>query len=237
MTLLRRCALTAALLAVAPGAARAADWHLGVEAGTDLPVMVGARVWAEAPYGLRLSTALGVFPGGYVDLVNAILVDAGAYPQETGDVIRDAIADSLVWRTHLGWRHAGTGLYVEGGYALATLGGGVTSEQLLVAVTGADAPSSGGAASSWSAGAMIHMVDAEIGWTDRVWEGLTVRAALGFAGTVAASATVSPDRAPGPLAAKASARLASAAETYLEDTFTSYVFTPVITVGLGWQFF
>lgn len=228
--------LPLAAVVVWPAVARA-DVHVGVEAVTDVPVNVGARAWVELPYGIRISTGLGVMPSAYVDLINLILVDAGAYSQETGDVIGAAIENALLWRTHVGWRHGDSGFYVEGGYALATLGGGLTGEEVLRAVTGVDRPAEATEAIGFTAGAMVHMIDAEIGWVDRVWEGLTVRVALGFAGTVAADAVVEPDRAPrGPVARAYVDELSAAGATYIESQLTSYVFTPTITVALGWQF-
>src|SRR5437868_4513066 len=88
----------------ATAAPQKSDYHLGVEALTDFPIDVGAKVWAEFPYRLRVNTSIGVLPGGYVDVINGILVAADAYTNSDADLIQTALKSSLIWRIHVGWR-------------------------------------------------------------------------------------------------------------------------------------
>jgi hypothetical protein len=232
----RFSALAALLLAAFPASA-AAEWHLGAEALTDYPVQVGGKIWLELPDRVRLSSSLGYMPDAYMRSVNTVLVDTNVYSQQTADLLLVATRSSLVWRTHAGWRpFSRHGLYGEVGYALVTLGGGATTAELITIATGAQLPPDNGPnQNGYTVSSTLHMVDVEIGWQWFVWKGLSLRAALGFAGTFAASTVVKPTfqpRMPGPNEA-----FARAASDYLNQLYTSYVDTPVATIAAGWRFF
>ena len=108
----------------------AANWQFGAEALTDFPIHVGAKLWLELPYRLRINTTFGALPGGYVDAINGFLVAVGAYSQQTADMIAAALKSSFVWRVHGGWRpFKRRGAYFEAGYGLVTLGGGLSAAQ------------------------------------------------------------------------------------------------------------
>jgi hypothetical protein len=236
------CAIVAPEVAAAAPArvqAEPSPWHLTLDAGTDLPLAIGARLAVEAPHRLRFSTSLGGMPGGYVDLINAVVAGLGGYPDSVGDLVKAALKSSLVWNVRAGWRpFEARGFYFEIGYRLAALGGGATGEQIVTATLG-HSPSRAGLTRDYEVATLVHMVDAEAGWEWLVWrDRLYLRAALGFAGTVAAHATVGPATAPRTAAGrKALAEFGAEAAAYLEDTFTSYVFTPIVSVGIGWRFY
>lgn len=238
MTMLRSLLTFALLLCASPAVAQ---WHLGVEALTDVPMSAGGRVAVEGPERIRLSTALGVLPGAYVDVINEVAIAAGGYDDTTAEVIGSALSESLVWRTHVGWRpFADYGLAFDAGYTLAALGGGLTGGALLAAVIGQEPPEPPGGASdrSYSVASALHLIDVEIGWEWFVWEGLWLRAALGGSFTVASATTVEPDFDPQtPAGARAVSAFASFGEAYLDDIYTSYVHTVVISVGAGYRFF
>lgn len=216
---------------------RGKDMEFTPEAVTDLPIQVGGRLDIEGPWRLRLSTTLGVLPGAYVDLINAVMVAADAYDQDTADLIRAALKNSLIWRIHLGWRpFANYGFYFEVGYGLAALGGGLGGEQLISVATGVKPPSMGPANRQYHINSILHMIDVEIGWRWLLWRGLSLRAAIGFAGTLDAHTTVTPDYNPMPMAKQAEAAFCAKSAAYLDDIYTSYVFAPVVSVGLGWRF-
>lgn len=220
---------------------RDGPFHLDLQLQTDFPVAVGARISAELPYRLQLSTGLGTLPGPYVDVINAVVVAVGGYDDATADVIRSALASSLVWRTHVGWRPLKKrGWYFEGGYGLVTLGGGVTGQEVLVLLTGVDAPSGGPGMTllDYDVRSTLHMVDVETGWRWLFWEDrIVLRAALGFAGTVGAKTTLEPKDATRLTDSAALQTLAREGEAYLDDIYTRYVFTPVVSVGVGYRFF
>lgn len=223
-------------------ALRAGRVHLELRAQTDFPIAVGARVAAELPYRLQISTALGGLPGGYVDVINAVVVAAGGYDDATAEVIRGALSSSLVWRTHVGWRPLRRrGFYFEAGYGLVTLGGGLTAQDVLVVATGSEPlPSPPGARAplDYDVRSTLHMIDAEVGWRWLVWhDRIVLTAALGFAGTVAARTRIDPAD-PSRLSESAPLEaLAAEGEAYLDGIYTEYVMTPVASVGVGWRFF
>ncbi|NOZ87027.1 MAG: hypothetical protein GXP49_12335 [Deltaproteobacteria bacterium] len=216
--------------------ARDWGWHLCFEGATDVPVDAGARALMETPYGLRVGLALGGLPGPYVDLINAVVVAAGGYDQDTADLVSDSLQNSLVFRIHGGWRPVEDwGLYIEAGYGLVVLGGGVSGEELVAAATGVARPGTELESRGYEVSSTLHMIDLEVGWEFLFWDRLELRIALGFAGTLGASARVQPDFVPRLL--QPVDAFSRAAENYLVDVYKSYVFTPVVTVGLGYQVF
>ncbi len=220
-----------------PVAAAPEEYHLDASLGTDFPVSVGARVGAELPSGFRLSSSLGFLPGPYAEVLNGTLVGAGAYSEDTGTLILAALDSSLIWRTHLGFRPSSTrGLYVDVGYGLLTLGGGATTAELVAGLTRYTLPDSASRESqSYRVESTLHMLDVEVGWEWVLMDRLKLRCALGGAFTVAASTTMTPEFQP--LYPAAAASFEAAGEDYLNDTYTSYVFTPVATLSAGYAFF
>jgi len=232
--------LTVALLCTS--AARAeeggagAAWKLSVEAGTDFPLSVGARVGAEFPYRLRLSTSLGWLPRPYLRAINNVAVDMGAYGRPTADLIESGLQSAGVWRTHIGWRpFAGSGFYVDVGYGLLALGGETRSEDVLVALIGIDPLGDGGELGrNYTVGSLLHLADVELGWQWTVRERWTVRAALSGAFTFNSAASVEPDYEPSvPVLTEA---FTSLAENKLNDVYQQYVHLPVLSLSVGYVF-
>ncbi len=233
-----RLGLFAALLFAATPA-QADDWHLDAELVTDVPIGVGARAALGMPHGLRLSTALQVMPEGYVSLINTVVTSLpNTYNDDTATLIEDTLQKSLVWRTHVGWRPwASLGLYLDVGYGFVGLGGATTGEALLAAIVGYEAPTSD-TGHEYSVTSALHMIDVEIGYEWLFWDALTLRAALGFAGTLAASTTVEQQFSVKlPAAQKLVDRFEDFGEDYLVEQYTCFVFTPVVSVGVGYRFF
>jgi hypothetical protein len=233
-----RIVLLGTVLLVVPAAARASDWRFGMEALTDLPLQAGGRLWVEAPYGVHLDTSLGTLPPGYVDLINSVVVGLGGYDRETATVVSSVISDSLVWRLHLGWRPSEEwGFYFSAGYGLISLGGEVAAGKLLLAVTGTKVPDgSPDVDGPFRASSLVHMFDAEIGYMWAMIEDhLTIRLALGFAGTVASSTSVGPLFAPSQPAAVD--EWTARSEAFLDGIYTKYLFLPLLSVGMGYRFF
>ena len=223
------------LLSVVP-VGRAEEWRFDAEGLTDVPVQVGGRFSVEGPLRLRLGTSLGVLPGPYVDLINEVVVAAGGYDDSTAELIRQSLKQSLVWRLHMGWRpFEGYGFYFEVGYGLVTLGGGVEKEDLITVVTGSPPPRDDPTTDrTYDVTSTLHMLDVEIGWSWDLWEGLALRAAVGFAGTLGAQSEVSP--AFRPIVQRAVQTFTDVAERYLNNVYTTYVFTPVMSLALGYRF-
>jgi len=230
--------LPGALLLSVASTARAQDdgspWHLQIEALTDVPLDVGGRVLLEGPLRLRLSSSLGVLPGPYVDVINDFTVAIGAYNQQTADLIASSLTSSLVWRTHLGWRpFPRAGFVFDVGYGFVSLGGGVKSSAAIAAAAGKSASSKPGGP-TYDVASTLQMIDADVGWEWKLLaDHLVLEASLGFAGTVAASTSATPQGG----STRVRDAFGAEASAYLDNLYTSYVFTPVVTLALGYRFF
>ncbi|MEZ4407501.1 MAG: hypothetical protein R3A52_13650 [Polyangiales bacterium] len=154
------------------------------------------------------------------------------------ELIGIALQSSFVWRTHVGWRpFTRHGFVVMAGYGLVTLGGGASAEALIAGITGRSLPpGNAGANYTYAVRSTLHMVDVELGWE---WLFLrdrpVVGAALGFAGTLTSRTTITPQYTP--RAPQATASLSAYGQEYLDDLLRSYVFTPVLSVSVGYRFF
>lgn len=212
-----------------------ANWDVELEALTDVPIQSGVHAIVETPGRFRLSTTLGWLPGAYVRLINAVVVAAGGYDESTAELVEHSLQNSLVWRIHAGWRpFESLGLYFEVGYGIAALGGGINSEDILTLATGISPPSTEPTRTrTYDISSTLHMIDAEIGWGFSLWRGLTLRVALGFAGTMAASTSVEP--AFPVIIPQVVDGFTKPTEDYLNNIYTSYVFAPTLSVGLGWN--
>jgi len=146
----------------------ASGWHLNGEVFTTAPVEVGGAVQLETPGRFRLTTSLGVLPNTYIDAAHDLAVGAEVYDAQTAAFISNSLKSSLIWRAHAGWRpFPSLGLYVEGGYALMNIGGGVATTDVVEAVIGQSISGDYGA---FNVDATFHMVDAEIGWQVHFWD-------------------------------------------------------------------
>lgn len=214
----------------------APEWTVTAEAMTDFPLQIGAGARVEGPHGLRAHTSLGWLPGPYLDTINAVAVEIGGdegYTEDDAELVKSVLENSLIWRIGAGWRpFEGRGFYFEGGYTLVTLGGSTTSAVLLSSITGRSIPT-GSADRTYEAAATDHLLGAELGWQWDLDEHIVLRAALGGAFTISASASVKQKGGGGN-------RLVAAFEDYSEDylveTFESYVHMPLLTVAGGWRF-
>lgn len=211
-------------------------WDLTVEANTDFPLSVGGRLGVESPWRLRLSTSLGYLPEMYLQAVNDVAVGLDAYDREQANLFKRSLRNSLVWRTHVGWRpFPGAGLYVEGGYGLVALGGETSPEDVLAALTGIDPPPGESVLNrEYRVRSVLHMLDVELGWRWGLGSGWTARTALGAAFLLDSNSRVEPSFEPSqPLLVNLFARFA---EGYLDDTFEKYRYLPVLSFSIGYAF-
>ncbi|MCA9565976.1 MAG: hypothetical protein KC561_20910, partial [Myxococcales bacterium] len=74
------------------------------------------------------------------------------------------------------------------------------------------------------------------GWLFEVHEHWFVRTSLGFSTTLSSTTNVEPAFEVDPRRQRGMDLFTTAAETYLDDVFTSYVHTPVIGIAVGYQF-
>ena len=216
--------------------AQADDIRVDIELGTELPLALGGKLTARWVNGLRASTGLGYLPRSYVALINEVVQQFPySYDAATGDLIEETLQNSLIWHLHLGWQ-SNFGLYVDAGYRLAALGGGTSTEALLVAITDWQGGSQNSPSANYDVSSTLHMADLEVGWGVDIDERWSFRTALGIAATLAASATVGATDAPtGPARQRFVTEFESFSERYLVNTYTEYVFTPVISIALGYR--
>lgn len=210
--------------------------HLVSGIHTDMPLSVGARASVEFSSRLRLASSLGFLPGGYINTINSILVSTGTYSQSTADLIHSTLKSSLVWRIHSGFRpFENYGFHIEAGYGLVTFGGGTTAAEIISGTTGSTL-NDGGAASGkiFSVNSTLHMFDIELGW-EWFWNRIYFRAAIGGAFTLSSSTSVTADYKPNfPRITEA---FAVSTQNYLNDIYTRYVHTPIVSLTIGYSFF
>lgn len=220
-----------------PGKRDRRDWHVAVEGVTDFPLDAGGRLALELPLRLRFATTFGVVPDAYVEAVNAIILASGGYSEETGEIVSAALDSSFLWRVAAGWRpFADHGFYFELGYALATLDASLDGQTLYDAAVTIEIP---GAADvdnpylrrRYQLDSMLHMLTAEVGWEwvfDETW---LIRVAAGMAATIAARSDLGyRSQRSGPLQHD---ELSTAYAAWLDDVYTSVLFTPVVAVAVG----
>lgn len=206
---------------------------------TTAPVDIGIGVLVEAGPRLRLATQIGLMPGPYEDGINgAIGWFVPEWTEEEQALVEAVVDGSLVWRTEAGWRFVPKlGLYAHGAYTFARLGGEATPAELVEAWTATalpDDPRLPVTERSYEASAALHLLGAEIGWDQRLWRSLHLRAGVGWSFTVASHTEIGPAFDPGPLAARAYDAAGTAAASYLDDTFQGYAHPPTVTLALGW---
>ena len=229
------------------------DWTGALEAVTDFPLQLGAAFRVEAPGGFQFGTSVGVLPMGYVDVINALAISTDAYQQETADLVRESLRESLVLKLNVGYRPiADEGFYLDGGYGLVTLGSLVNGQtimgipdprfqQLIVNLeeqTGLNMDSVM-AANRYKIDSTLHMLNAEVGYRLRFGDGWTARFALGAAFTVYGMTSVKARAAyvGEGWRAEYNDELMASTKGYLDSLYTESVHTIIVTVALGHRLF
>jgi len=228
--------LLALLLSVAP----AASAHtFSAHALTDFPVLIGVGAGYESPQRVRLDASGGFMPGPYLDATNATLVAFDVYSETTAELIDILLQGSLVLRAEAGWRPwDDRGWYAGLGYQFLGLAGDTTDLSLYTDGIEADilrrAEEQTG---SLEVSVAPHMLTGRIGHEWILQERFVVRGSLGFAYTVSSSSTVSSTESGRGAAAQAAIdAVESAAESYLDDVFESWVHSPMLGVSGGYRF-
>ena len=218
-----------------------------VELLTDLPLQFGVGGLLEFDQQWRLASSIGLMPKSYVTLSNQLVMSLpDTYTASTAELIEDTIQNSIVYRVMSGWSPKVHGFYTHLGYTLATLGGGASTLALIEGVTGEELDRSAMNTSQHEpvnieAVTTLHMLSLELGWEWPIKEiqvnrWLTLRAALGWSYTVTSSATLTANTASKRTRIQtAFDRLEAAGESYLVDTFDTYVHPPTLSLALGYQ--
>lgn len=209
-------------------------WTPSIELVTTVPLDVAERVSLEAPNRLHLRASIGVMP--YANLIDKVIKGFGGYGDAEAAVIKEALSESLVFRAQAGFRPFDElGLYLDVGYSLITLGGDLDGNDVIVLGRGAIAPQDATSPfRHYRVSSTLHLVVLELGWEQALLDWLMVRGAIGFAGAQGASSSIEPTFSD-VNAALLNAYCEQAAE-YLDQLYTTYVYTPTLTLGVGVKF-
>ena len=220
--------------------------QIRLEIITDIPLQIGTGVSLEWTQGLLVSTSVGWLPQSYVKGINSIITAFDVYEPETAELIETTIQNSLVWRTHVGWRPwTDSGFYTRIGYTLITLGGGATTKALIEGITGTDIEDSNMMDSAQNplyidASSSLHLLSIGVGWDWTVYQfsqrnHLFLRTALEWSYTFTSTAVLeSQSQSSRPIIQNSLDRLEKAGERYLLDTFNSYIHPPSLTLAVGY---
>jgi hypothetical protein len=208
-------------------------WHLGVEAVTDFPLYVGAQVWVELPYRIRLSTSFGEMPDGYLDVINDVATSAGLYNQQTADLLEEALDHAFTWRLHAGWRpFKNRGGYIEAGFGTLDAHANLGITSLIQLATGINPPMEANLGLGFRFNTLVETVGVEVGWMWMPWKDLTLRVSLGFAATVGAQVTVTPN-----FATSLQGVFTRLVGGYVEDLIEKYLYIPTVGLAIGWRLY
>lgn len=211
------------------------EYALDVGLSTAVPVHLGGQVQLDLPYRLLLRLELGWMPPSYVDLINAGAQAFNAYGDQTAELIRDGIRNSLITRVSVGGRPF-RNIEVSGGYTLATLGGSAATVEVVEAIFEREIDT----AFFQDVGAVdlestIHALHIDVGYRWELDDHWLIRGSLGYIHVVSSSSSALVTTAD-------SGRLASTTvsspelEAYLDDLYTTYVRSPVLTVSAAYRF-
>lgn len=215
-----------------PHARRDRDWHLMVEGVAEAPLFAGGRVELELPGRLRLGGFVGTMPSMSSDLVATVAQEAASSDLKPAmkELSRAATERSLVARAFVSWSpFRNRGFYLTAGYSNLTLGGDMTSGEVIERALGGGLvdPVNGVV----NMDATLHGVHGEIGYRFYA-RSVIIRVSLGFTGTVATQTTMTVDADFGAAEAQPFADdVARELDAYLGQ----YAMLPTLGLGIGYD--
>ncbi|MEO0592258.1 MAG: hypothetical protein AAFZ38_01655 [Myxococcota bacterium] len=238
-----KCILFLILTVPAAGAsaaeANAEAETIAVDVGfaTAVPVHLGGQVQVDLPYQFLLRFELGWMPPAYVDVINEGAQAFDAYGDQTAELIRDGIQNSLIMRASVGGRpFSNRNIEVSGGYTVATLGGSAAAVEVVEAVFERELDS----AALENIGAVdlestVHALHIDVGYRWELDVHWLVRASLGYVHVVSSDTTalVTTNET---ARREAETVQSPELEAYLDNLYTTYVRAPVLTVSVAYRF-
>ena len=205
-------------------------YRLIAEAATDFPLFLGAEVTFELPFRLAFGGGVGGVPTSYLRVTGDAVVAVADLEGAEADLVTEALSGSWAGRLFIAWRpRPDAGFYLRVGYTALNLSGQMDSADAIAATTALPTTAAeGGVARLRST---LHGIDAQIGYRWHLGS-VTVRLGLGFFATVGSAATIDVDS---PLNPELTDELSRLGEDYLEDIYQSYVFTPSLGLGIGYD--
>lgn len=217
--------------------------HLDTTVGTDFPISVGLETTAELPSRLRGKVGVGFYPQPYLDLLNNLAVSAEWWDESTATLIDAALSGAVVTGASVGWRPWEHRRFSFGaGYQLIALGGGLTDEQALQAVTGIEVETTSEQSMEATVAAQLHQVTLEASWQWQIRDRLVLSAQVGGLSTLYSNTGVDvilggPSGPADDLTEAAISDLEIYGEDYLDDIFQTWVHTGTIGIYAGYRFF
>jgi hypothetical protein len=224
-----RCSLSfLVLLLLVPAVARA-GWEPVLQVGSDFPVSASVGVSARTPFGLELSGNVGTLPGAYADVINSVAVSMGGYDEQTAELIRKSLRSSLVLSTAAGYDVVSR-LRLHADYTIVSLGGATTTPDIVATVAGVPLPL-GQRGRTFDISSTLQMLGLGVSWPFGLTHGMQLRVGLGARFTVAASTHIQSSGT-----TTQDETYARDAEQYLDDIYTSYAHTPVLSLQFEYGF-
>jgi hypothetical protein len=204
-----------------------------VVAGVDAPLDLAVGLELVLPWRIRLGTTFGVLPRSVARAINGQLVDHGAYARPLGDLVDASLERVLLWHGHVGvqpWtKH---GLIARVGYGVAWTHGAVGAVQVADAIEVMVPDGTQNEDARVELASRLHLVEVELGWEWRWQRRWSLRVGVGVAitrsaRTRAALQVSTSDPRLQELADQAAARI--------DDTYTTYVRTPIVSSFVGYE--
>lgn len=216
-------------------------WALTVEGFTEIPFQIGLAGVIETAGPFRVRGGFGYLPSPFVRTANDVLVGmSGGYSQEDADLVESIVGDTMMWQVGGGLiTGRNRGFYVNGGYSLVTFGGTATGSDILAATSDTQIPQrvrDEYGTFDLEIDSTLHQFDAELGVVWKLGGHIQLRTGLGWSFTFASSANVeaSVDSA-NQQVQQGIDSLEQSAESYLNQTFRSYVHPPYLSLGFGFS--
>ncbi len=209
------------------------DWRINVELANETPLAVAAGIGVGLPYGLHVGASVGFVPEPYVDLINEASTRLDFYDDPTAALIEQTLDDTLIWTARAAinpWR----GLDISAAYSQLLLSGSASTQEVLDAFS-EPVPSGLDAATPYDVESTLHILRADFGWTFRVAGGLYLRPSVGVAVTTAADTAVDAGITGNVLNDRARELIADEAEVFLDDIYTDYAHTVVLSIAAGYS--
>jgi hypothetical protein len=203
-------------------------------AGTQFPLGFGPQLGLEIPGRILLQAELGWMPGFYGSAIVGMIEAFGDEDALLGDVARDALSNSFVFRLSGGWRpFPSAGFEILAGYTTIGTSGTASPDVVARVVDGEVARVlRNEVEDDLDIGAQMHNFHIALGWRWlAVDDHMVIRAQLGYTQTVGASASVEL-----PEDQELENRLQPIFDRKVSELLTSDVKLPVLGLMMGYRF-
>ena len=230
---------------LSPKEMEATPWSLRLEANTDMPLHLGAGLLLETPARFRVRTGFGFISKAYVSGANALVQGlSDSYDEQDAALVESALGQSFLWRNQVGIRpFRSAGFYLHAGYSLAKISGSASGFDVVDAAFNLNEREREAMMrliegnSSVEIDSTLHMLDGELGWEWWPSSHISLRIGLGWAYTMAASASLSVKAQPQTDAEEAVlAQIEEEGSQKLSELYTAYFHPPSLNIALGLRF-